>query len=275
MKDFKIALCQIKPATDKSINLEKAKNMIAEAARNDAEIVVFGEMFNCPYQNEYFPMFAESIPGGDTFNMLKNCAIENKVYIVGGSIPEICDGVIYNTSCVFNRDGDLIAKHRKIHLFDVEFENGLKFKESDSLGCGTSITVFDTEYCKIGLAICYDVRFPEACRIMTLEGAEVIIIPAAFNMVTGPAHWELLFRSRAMDNQVYMVGVSPARNTTSKYTAYGNSIITGPWGDIITKTDDGECIIYGSLNGGVIDKVRKELPLLKHRRTDIYELTKK
>lgn len=272
MKDFKIAVCQVAPTEEKKLNIEKARKMIYEAAENLASVVVFGEMFNCPYQNKYFTPFAETVPGGETYNMLMEAAKENKVYLIGGSFPEMDKGKVYNTSCVFSPDGTLIAKHRKMHLFDVELESGLVFKESDTLGSGNEVTVFDTTYCRMGLAICYDVRFPELMRLMVLEGAEVIIIPAAFNMTTGPAHWDILFRTRAMDNQVFMVGASPARDINGGYVAYGNSVVVEPWGNIIKRAGEEEGIIYADLDGSRIIKVRNELPLLKHRRTDVYEL---
>jgi len=275
MKDFKIAVCQIKPTTDKKLNIRKAEEMIKEAANHFASMVVFGEMFNCPYQNEYFPKFAETIPDGETYKMLGEAAKANKVYVVGGSIPELDGGIIYNTSFIFNPEGELIGKHRKMHLFDVELESGLTFKESDTLGRGDKVTVLDTDFCKVGVAICYDIRFPELMRLMALEGAEVVIIPAAFNMTTGPAHWEMIFKMRAVDNQVFMVGASPARDADGGYVAYGNSIIVAPWGDILKKAGENEEIIYADLDGSLIQRVRNELPLLKHRRTDVYELVKK
>lgn len=275
MKNFKVAVCQIKASGDKAANIEKARKMICESASNGASVVIFGEMFNCPYQSEFFPKFAETIPYGETYKMLSDAAAANNVYVIGGSMPELDNGVIYNTSCSFNPKGELIGKHRKVHLFDIDLEGGLSFKESDSIGRGNEITVFDTEYCKIGVAICYDIRFPEQMRLMTLEGAEVIVVPAAFNMTTGPAHWELLFKTRAMDNQVFMIGVSPARDAEAKYVAYGNSIVVTPWADTIARADAGEEIIYAELDGKLIEKVRRELPLLMHRRTDLYDILKK
>lgn len=273
MKDFRIGVCQVRPTYDKDLNINKSRDMIYEAADNGASVIVLGEMFNCPYESEYFLKFAEPIPCGETFEMLKSASGECKVYIIGGSIPEADDGSVYNTSCVFNPNGEMIAKYRKTHLFDVELPN-LRFKESDTLGRGCGFTVFDTGYCTMGLEICYDIRFPELSRLLVLDGAEVIIIPAAFNMTTGPLHWEMLFKARAVDNQVYMVGASPARDPDGKYAAYGNSIVVSPWGDIVVRAREGEEIIYADLQYNLIKKVREELPLLKHRRTDLYNLRK-
>jgi len=181
---------------------------------------------------------------------------------------------VYNTSYVFDRKGEKIAKHRKMHLFDIDVEGGQYFKESDVLTPGKDVTVFDTEFCRIGLGICYDIRFPELSRLMVLEGAEVIIFPAAFNMTTGPAHWELNFRGRALDNQVYTIGVAPARDLKASYHSYGNSIVVSPWGNVINRMDEKEGYIIEEIDLDYLKKVRNELPLLKHLRRDIYKLSK-
>lgn len=274
MKKFKIGLCQIQVEENKDVNIKKAERFIREAAENGSQLVVLPEMFNCPYENKYFPLFAEEYPG-ETTTVLAKLAKELGIYIVGGSIPEKDQDVIYNTSYIFDRRGSCIGRHRKMHLFDIDVKGGIRFKESDSLGYGEDVTVIDTEYCKIGVAICYDMRFPELMRLMTLEGAQVILVPAAFNMTTGPAHWELLLRARALDNQVYFVAASPSRNMQASYHAYGHSSIVNPWGEVISEADERECIIYGEVDLQMVEKIRKELPLLKHRRADLYELRKK
>ena len=141
MKDFKIAVCQVMPTEDKARNIKRTKEMIDEAGKNNASLIVLGEMFNCPYENEFFPKFAEPVPDGETCQTLSQAAKENRVYIVGGSIPEQDEDKIYNTSCIFNPHGEIIGSHRKMHLFDVELESGLTFKESDTLGKGNQVTV--------------------------------------------------------------------------------------------------------------------------------------
>jgi predicted amidohydrolase len=127
----------------------------------------------------------------------------------------------------------------------------------------------------MGIAICYDMRFPELMRLMALEGAEVIIVPAAFNMTTGPAHWDITIKARALDNQVYFVAASPARNMEATYHAYGHSSIVSPWGDVIAQAEEQETILYGEIDLEQVKKVRRELPLLQHRRTTIYDVVKK
>ncbi|MDF2657096.1 MAG: Nitrilase/cyanide hydratase and apolipoprotein N-acyltransferase [Bacillota bacterium] len=142
--------------------------------------------------------------------------------------------------------------------------------ESETLSPGNSITVFDTEYCKVGTAICYDVRFPELFRRMTLDGVKLVILPGAFNMTTGPAHWDLTMRARALDNQFYFAAVSPARDTEGPYQAYGHSCVINPWGDFCGKTDSRESIVFAEIDPDYTEDIRSQLPLLKHRRPEIY-----
>ena len=166
--------------------------------------------------------------------MLIDSAIENKVWIIGGSIPERDGDNVYNTCIVVNPEGSIVAKHRKVHLFDIDVPGKITFKESDTLSAGNQLTVFDTPFCRIGLGICYDMRFPEQSQLMKDAGAEMIVFPGAFNLTTGPAHWELLLRGRAVDNQLYVAGVSPARNPSSDYKAWGHSTLVSPWGKYVS-----------------------------------------
>lgn len=272
---FKIGVCQMPVVKSKEQNISKARSMIEEAAAGGCSLVVLPEMFNCPYNSSLFPEYAESYPEGSTLKMLSAAASEEKIYLVGGSIPEREENIIYNTSFVFGPRGELLAKHQKVHLFDVDLPDGLSFHESRTLGAGKSITVVKTDLCTLGVAVCYDIRFPELVRLMALMGAEIVILPAAFNMNTGPAHWELLLRTRAVDNQVFIVGASSARDTAASYVSYGNSLIADPWGRITAQTGEKETILYGDIDLQVLKETREALPLLKHRRTDLYELRTK
>jgi predicted amidohydrolase len=161
---------------------------------------------------------------------------------------------------------------KKAHLFDVELKEGLVFRESDVLSRGDGITVVDTGFGRIGVAICYDIRFPEVARIMALQGAKVMVVPAAFNMITGPAHWEVTLRTRALDNQLYVAGAAPARDEQASYVAYGHSMLVDPWGRVVESLDEKEGIIIAEIDQDRLEQVRNELPLLKHRRTDLYEI---
>jgi len=267
-----LGIIQNKVLENKQANIKRAREMTEEAARAGARVVVLPEMFNCPYSSKFFPSFAEEYPGGETMSMLSETARTEKIYLFGGSVPEKENGRIYNTCFVFGPDGQLLARHRKAHLYDVELSDGLCFRESDTLGRGDTITVVDTAFGKIGVGICYDIRFPEMVRAVSLRGATLMVIPAAFNMITGPAHWELTFRMRAIDNQIYMAGAAPARNEEASYVAYGHSIVTDPWGKVVGSLDEKEGILVTEIDLLRLQQVRKEFPLLKHRRTDLYEL---
>jgi predicted amidohydrolase len=273
-KHFKLAICQLKVIDDKKANVNQALEMIKISAENNTDIIVLPEMFNCPYDNTKFKEYAEIKEKSETLKAISKAARDNNVLIVAGSIPELYNNKIYNSCFIFNNCGEILGEYRKMHLFDIDTPE-IKFKESDILSAGNQISVFETEFTKIGVAICYDMRFPELLRIMALKGAELIIVPGAFNMTTGPAHWELLIRGRALDNQLFVAAASSARNEDLSYIAYGHSMITGPWGDILVKADKNEEIIYADINLDDLKKTRRELPILKNRRDDIYCIIEK
>lgn len=269
---MKIGMIQMLVTRDKLKNIENAAQKVAECARNGAEIAVLPEIFNAPYSNDFFRDYAEK-EGENTWQALSKMAQDNHVYLVGGSIPEIDDdGRVYNTCFVFDDCGVQIAKYRKMHLFDIDVKGGQSFKESDTFTAGQDICVFESKWGKIGICICFDCRFTELSRAMALMGAQAIIVPAAFNMTTGPAHWETMFRGRAVDNQLFMVGVSPARDISGTYVAYGNSIAVSPWGEVLYCAGDAECTHVAELDMHEVAKIREQLPLLSARRTDIYNL---
>lgn len=266
---FRIGLCQMKGSFDKNESMAKAEDFIREAAKGGAEVISLPEMWNCPYANEYFREYAEAADGA-TVSFMSKLAEELGIYLIGGSIPELEGEKVYNTSFSFDRKGRIIGRHRKVHLFDIDVKGGIRFMESDTLTPGDELTVLDTEFGRIGVAICYDVRFPEWHRKMALAGAKLIVLPAAFNMTTGPAHWDLSMRARALDNQVYFAANSPARDEDGPYVAYGNSCIADPWGRFIAHADEKECVLYGDIDFENVEAVRQQLPLLKHRREELY-----
>lgn len=275
MTRIKIALCQMNVVDNKEENLKKASLMIAESVKENVDFIVLPEMFNCPYSNDKFIEYGEEEKTSETLSIISKLANENKVYILAGSIPEKENDKLYNTSYLFDKNGDIIAKHRKMHLFDIDVKGKITFKESDVLTAGDNFTIANTEFGKIGIGICYDIRFPELARIMAQKGALILFYPGAFNMTTGPAHWELLFKSRALDNQVYCVGVAPALNEDASYHSFGHSIITNPWGDIISEASEKETLIISEIDLSEIKKIREELPLLKNKRGDLYEVIEK
>jgi predicted amidohydrolase len=275
MKDiFNLALCQMQVVFEKKKNITNALQMIKEASSH-SDLVVLPEMWNCPYQTDLFPLYAEEKENSPTLNAISKAAKREKTNILAGSIPEKHNGKIYNSSFFFNSEGEIIGSHRKIHLFDIDVPDAVSFKESQTLTAGNKVTVVDTELGKIGICICYDIRFPELFRLMALEGARLIIVPGAFNMATGPVHWKSLIKIRAVDNQVYVAAVSPARNDKSSYVAYGHSMVADPWGKVENEAGSAEEIIYVTIDDSFTRKVRAELPLLKNRREDVYHLEKK
>jgi len=271
MNKPRVTIIQMHVEEDKLKNIVNASEFVKQAADKNADMAILPEMFCCPYKTSNFPIYAEH-EGGECYSLLADIAAKHGIYLVAGSMPEKDnEGKIFNTSYVFDRKGCKIGKHRKMHLFDIAVEGGQHFKESETLAAGNKVTVFETEFGKMGLAICYDFRFPELSRLMVDEGAKALIVPAAFNMTTGPAHWDILFRSRAIDNQVYTIGIAPAREVNSCYISYGNSIMVSPWGEVVAQMDEKEGFLTGTLDFDYVDKIRKELPLLAHRRRDIYK----
>ena len=275
MTKIKIALCQMNVIDDKDENLSNAEMMINRSITENADFIVLPEMFNCPYSNDKFIEYCEEQKNSKTLLKISQLALDNNVYILAGSIPEKEGSKLYNTSYLFNRNGEITAKHRKMHLFDIDVKGKITFMESDVLTAGDNVTIADTEFGKIGIGICYDIRFPELARLMALEGALMLFYPGAFNLTTGPAHWELLFRSRALDNQVFCIGVAPALNIDASYNSYGHSIIANPWGEIIAEANENESLIISEIDLSEIKKIREELPLLKNKREDLYEIIKK
>ena len=273
MEKIKIAAIQMSTVADKMENVRTVKTYLEKIKDENPDFVILPEMFCCPYQTENFPIYAEK-EGGPVWQQLSGYAKQYGIYLIGGSMPEKdAEGNVYNTSYIFDREGKQIGKHRKVHLFDIDVKGGQTFKESDTLTAGDSDTVFDTEFGKIGVMLCFDIRFPELSRMMVNDGAKVIFVPAAFNMTTGPAHWELSFRTRALDNQIYMVGCAPARDVSAGYISWGHSIVTDPWGRVTGMLDENEGILLAELDMDYEDQVREELPLLKSRRKDIYQLS--
>jgi predicted amidohydrolase len=271
---FRLSVCQFKVHDEKSRNIESATKALDQASADGAEIAVLPEMFNCPYNVSRFGRYAENIYTGETVKAISETAASLNMYVAAGSVPELSGDRVYNTSILFDRKGQILAYHRKMHLFDINIENIIRFKESDSISAGSKITVADTDLCKFGIAICYDLRFPELFKLMSLAGAKVIIVPAAFNMVTGPAHFELLVRARAVDNQVYIVAAAQANNPDADYKAYGHSMVADPWGRIVCEAGNGTEIISCEINPEFIEKVRIDMPVLKQMRSDVYDLRK-
>ncbi|XP_018563400.1 omega-amidase NIT2 [Anoplophora glabripennis] len=274
MKLFRAALIQSRVGKDRTKNLENAARLIAEAKKGGAQLVALPECFNSPYGTKFFNEYAEPVPNGPTCEMLSKAARDHSIYLVGGTFPEVENNKFYNTCTVWNPEGKLLAKYRKMHLFDIDIPGGITFKESDVLHAGNELVTFDFEGIKVGLGICYDLRFEELAKLYRLQGCELLIYPGAFNMTTGPIHWEILQRARALDNQVYVFAISPARNEQG-YIAWGHSQVTDPWGKVTTQAGHEEEIIYDDIQLEKCHNIREQIPIFKQRRTDIYDTIKK
>jgi omega-amidase len=292
-RPVRLACVQLASGADKAANLARARAKVVEAAANGAEIVVLPECFNSPYGCDYFPKYAEPIPGvsspspsssssaddsptkdaSPSFHALSAMAAESRTFLIGGSIPERdpASARLFNTSLVFGPDGALLAHHRKVHLFDIDIPGKITFRESDVLSAGDGVGVVDLPGLgSVGVGICYDVRFPELAAIAARRGAFAVVYPGAFNMTTGPLHWRLLAQGRAVDNQVYAAMCSPARDESASYHAWGHSIVVDPMAKVLVEADEGEDIVYADLDPQVIADARKGVPLTRQRRFDVY-----
>ncbi|XP_044298672.1 omega-amidase NIT2 [Varanus komodoensis] len=274
MANFRLALIQLHVSAAKAENLNRACQFVRIAAKQGAKLVVLPECFNSPYGTKYFPEYAEKIPG-DSTQKLSEIAKECGIYLIGGSVPEDDSGKFYNTCTVFGPDGAMLAKYRKIHLFDIDLPGKIRFQESETLSPGDMICMFDTPYCKIGLGICYDMRFAELAQIYAQKGCQLLVYPGAFNLTTGPAHWELLQRGRAVDNQVYVVTASPARDEKASYVAWGHSSAVNPWGEVIAKAGTEETVIYADIDLKKLTEIRQQIPILSQKRSDLYAVQAK
>lgn len=197
-------------------------------------------------------------------------ARENDVYLQAGSIPELECNDIYNTAYLIDNNGNIIAKHRKVHLFDIDTPT-MKFTESDTLSAGNKVTTIQTPFATISLAICYDIRFTEFWTIMNQNNSDIILLPGAFNKTTGPLHWKTLIRARAIDNQSFVVATSPSQVENPYYVAWGHSMIVDSWGKVLAEANEKEEILYATIKPESITSVREQIPILKNKRRDLYE----
>lgn len=282
---FKIGLCQTPVSAKKDESLVAVKEAVESAIKKGAELVVLGEMLSCPYATKFFREYGERLPpagqlpskeDAPTAKLLSDLALEHKVWIVGGSIPELEDDKVYNTCLVFNDQGHICARHRKAHLFDIDVpatdkRPAIKFKESDVLSAGQSLTLVDFPWVRAGIGICYDVRFPEYALALRRRGAKLLIYPGAFNLTTGPAHWSVLSRGRANDTQCYVAMVSPSRSTDpNDYQAWGHSTLVSPWAEIMVEAEHQPGVWVAEVDPSECDRIREQVPTSYQKRADLY-----
>ena len=301
----RVALLQVPVTESKSTNLQTASLYVQKAYDAGAKLTVLPEIWNSPYATSAFGDYAETLPDvgdrlmarssedneddsrwGPSSRLLMTLAKQYNMHIVGGSIPEQCDNKIYNTCLIIDSKGEVVGKHRKAHLFDVNVPGGICFRESETLTAGDGATHFDCEGLgTIGVGICYDIRFPEYAMLLTqIHKCKVLIYPGAFNLTTGPAHWELLQRARAVDGQCYVLTASPARTSppddsddeTKKYphySAWGHSTVVSPWGEVIATCDEKPAMVVADLDMSKVEEMRLAIPTMVQKRDDLYRLT--
>lgn len=264
---IKLALCQNKSAGDRWETLAAVERMFRAAAADGADFVVLPEMFLCAYSARSFQEEA-ALGHEEVTARLASLARELGIYVVGGSIPEMDRYCCYNTCFVFDREGRQIARHRKLHLYDADVL-GMRVRESASFFPGDSVTVFQTEFGSMGVAICYDIRFPELFRAMTDLGAKLVFVPSQFNLSSGPKYWDLLLQARAVDYQVFVAGIEAARNPSVRYQCWGHSAVYDPAGDLLAQAGEGEEILPVEIDLARVDEERAMLPVAKTLRRDL------
>lgn len=279
-RKVKISICQYQIGTNKKNNISKADKYIRESMKDNPNIIVLPECFVCPYDINVFKKNSECVL--ESFNdkdspatyMLYKCSRDYpNVYIFGGSIiekeiKENGDIFLYNTCLVFH-NGKLIKKYRKVNLYKIQIDEH-SFCEGDILNSGNKPTIVNTIYGKIGLGICYDVRFNDLAKYYQEAGCKMIIYPGSFNRFTGPKHWLVLQQARALDNQLFVISCSAACNFGSSYESYGKSYIISPWGSIVSETKlDKEEILSSLINLSEITEIRRKLPILSYVNVEI------
>ena len=266
---FLAAAIQLRAGADKNENLQNATRFARDAARLGAALIVLPEVFFWRGPRHEEAAAAEPVPGPTT-ERLADLARELRVHLVGGSALERIPNSpkVFNTCTVFNPHGELIARYRKIHLFDVDIPGHVTMRESDTRLHGSDPSVVRTDLATLGLTVCYDVRFPELYRRLVTDGAEVICVPSAFTFNTGALHWEVLLRARAIENQVYVIAPNQIGRSPGGVADYGHSLIVDPWGTPIARASNTEGVVMAEIDLGYLARVRREFPCLEHRTLD-------
>jgi predicted amidohydrolase len=268
---IRVACVQMTSRQDKAANLERAEAFVARAASTGADIVVLPEKWNLIGTADDYRAAAEELETGESVEAMARWARSLGVSLVGGSITERRAGrdKLSNTCCVFDATGDLVGVYRKIHLFDVEV-GGHVYRESETEEPGTEPALALVEDWPVGLSVCYDVRFPELYRILALEGAELVTVPAHFTTPTGRDHWHVLLRARAIENQLYVAAAGQVGETLRGRPAYGRSLVVDPWGTVLAQAPDEETVVVAELDRTRLRDIRAKLPSLANRRPDAY-----
>jgi predicted amidohydrolase len=266
---MRAALCQMSAGDDVAENVHEAESLMSRAADGGADLAALPEVFTYRGPSRRHAEVAEPIPGPTT-DRLAEAARRHGMWVLAGSLLESDGSRVYNTSLLFDRAGEQVARYRKIHLFDVELPGASPIRESDTFTPGEEIVTAGTEFGRVGLSVCYDLRFPELYRALMARGAELVFVPANFQYTTGVDHWEVLARARAIENQSFVL--APAQwgswgDPAKGRRAYGTSLAVDPWGRVFARGPvEGTEVVLADLDFSELRRVRSVLPALRHRR---------
>jgi len=272
---MRVAACQLNSRQDKSANIAVVLELLDRAADAGADLAVLPEYVDYLGTDDGALLAAESVPGGEATERFAAKARARGMWVLAGSIhARVGNGRrCANTSMLFDRDGQLVARYEKIHLFDVRVDGHAEYRESDTVAGGQDVVTANIDGVTTGLSICYDIRFPELYRLQALAGARLFLVPAAFTLQTGRDHWELLLRARAVENQCFLVGAGQIGTSIPGKQCYGHSMIVDPWGTVLTSSPDRIGVVVADLDLYHQDRLRSEFPALANRRADVYALT--
>jgi deaminated glutathione amidase len=264
----RVALCQTNCGEGLAANEQQVFGLLDEAGRSGSDLAALPEVWPCQGSAGQVRAAAEPIPGPRT-NALADIARRHGMWVHGGSVLEREGERIFNTSVLFDRSGELVATYRKIHLFDADPPGAVPSRESSVFSAGDQVVTAETEFGRVGLSICYDLRFPELYRALAVQGATILFVPAAFRFETGVDHWEPLLRARAIEDQAFVVAPAqwgtwgpPSRERRN----YGHSLVADPWGNLVAQAPDGVGVTIAELDLTRVEQVRQILPSLRHRR---------
>ena len=265
-----VAAIQMASGPNVTANLEEAERLIKTAIQQEAELVVLPENFAIMGLSEADKVAIAEVPGeGPIQQFLSQQASKHGIWIVGGTMPieSSSMGKVYSASLLYNSEGEMIARYDKIHLFDVVLEDGSEsYNESETIIPGDDVVVVDTPFGKLGMAVCYDLRFPELFRAMADVGMEICVLPSSFTSITGRAHWESLLRARAIENLCYIIAPDQGGYHKNGRETYGDSMIIDPWGVVLNRLPHGTGVVVSDIDLEKLHKTRKNFPALQHKR---------
>ncbi len=272
MTTIRAACVQFSARADKSENVALMAPLVAEAAGRGADVVLLPEKWNAWMDGPGLRPLAERLDGGETVDAMAGWAREHGINLIGGSIAIAAeDESVHNVSIAFDRSGERVAAYTKIHLFDVDV-GGFSYRESDGTAPGSELVTAELDGVTFGLTVCYDLRFPELYRALALDrGARILTIPSNFTLHTGMAHWEVLLRARAIENQAFVLATGQHGTPGGlDKPSYGHSMIVDPWGTVLAQAPDGDGVIVADLDLTAQASIRERLPALLHSRADLY-----